>query len=489
MSDFVSSNVRQGSYGPNYITSMENADLIRTGVFAEVYNQAGQMYRMHDFLMAMGAEYAIPGQNQMVVEKYAPKWPVELAAAISTGTGDITVQISTDSMVSNVHQARVGFTIKIPAEYMATDYNKDGIYLITALSETSVADDTLTCSPLLADGTYTDMEIGTEVPSGTYIDVNGFSAFEPGTGQPEGTYDYPVTRTYYSHIIKETKGFDGNVMAQENVVLEFNGANWLINDAAVDAEFRLKDQMDDAIVFSEPTDNADLTSSTTMSTQTQSLSTTRGVVSWLDDSGQNIYYTDTPDLSILDDIIAAWLTQGVYCKTGTLWCAPQFWRYLQKETTDYIREYSGGSDLLDGIQKTLGVTPTIIEWTGVKFVILPVATLGNPSDAGLVVSNSHVYAAGQMAIAVPNTNVTAPGKDWGEESDVSIPNLWIGYVNQNGENRKFMFGRYLGVNGVNEYGTDLVASDLDGWKLFWARHFMLGGAEWNKMVLIRKQIV
>jgi hypothetical protein len=269
--------------------------------------------------------------------------------------------------------------------------------------------------------------------------------------------------------------------------MEFNGKNWLLNDEVFDAEFRLKDQLDDAIVFSEPTDNATLTSSSTMSGQTASLKTTRGLVSWLDDAGQNIYYVDTPTLNIFDDIVAAWLTQGVYTPMGTLFCAPQFWRYLQKEAKDYIREYSGGSDFLDSTQKELGVTIQVLNWEGVDFYICPVATLGNPSDAGLVISNSHRYAAGQMAIAVPNTRVTV--NEWGSEANVTIPNLWIGYVNKNGENRKFMFGRYLGVNGVESYSTDLVASDLDGYKLFWARHWMLGGAEWNKMVLIRKQIV
>jgi hypothetical protein len=484
MSDFVSSNVRQGSYGPAWILSMENADLIRDGLYPKVFKQFGRAYGMHDILMGAGNEVSVPAQDQKVVEEYAPKWPIKLNAAIAAGAagGDITVVVDSTSLISNVHQCRVGFSVKIPAQYMAAGSRKDGIYRIKELGTTNVANDTLTCEPFLDGDVYTKQQVATEVPAGTYIDASGYSSFARGAGQPVGTYDYPITRTYTSGIVAETKGFDGGTLAHQGAVAEYNGVRWLVSRESMDAEFRLKDQLDDALLNSEPNDNADLATSTTMSGQSQTVRSTRGLVSWLDDAGQNLYYTDTAEFTLMDDIIDALQTQGVYAKTATIFCSPKFYRDFQKEAKDYIREYSGGSDFLDSAKTTLGINIQTIVWGGTTFFLHPVATLGNPSDSGLTISDSLVYATGTMAIVVPDAKVTV--NQWGQEANVTIPNLWLGYVNYNGENRKYMMGTYNGVNGV--FAGVNVATDLDGFKLYWKREFILGGAEWNKMVMIRK---
>jgi hypothetical protein len=481
----VSSNVRQGAYGPNYIASMEAADLIRAGIYQKVFKQYGRLYGMHDFLMSAGNEVALPAQDLKVVEEYAPKWPLKIKTAIAKGDagGDITIVLDTATMVSNVHQARVGFSVKIPATYMPAAFNKDGIYRIKALSTTTVTNDTLTCEAFLAGDTYTKQQIATEVPAGTYIDCSGYSSFARGSGQPEGTYDYPVTRTYTWGIVKETKGFDGGTMAHEGEVAEYNGKNWLLSKSAFDAEFRLKDQVDDMILFGEDNDNSAMVTTSTMSTQSQAVRSTRGIISWLDDAGQKIYYTDSPTLTILDDIQDALLTQGVYTTTVTLFCSPKFYRDIQKEAKDYLREYSGGSDFLDGAKTAMGVNLETILWGGMTFYLHVVGSLADPASAGLTISDELVYAAGGMAIAVPDAKATVA--KWGAEANVTIPNLFLGSLEYNGEIRRNVAKRYLGVNGV--YETVDVASELDGWKLFWMRELMLAGAEWNKMILIRKQ--
>ena len=482
----VSSNVRQGDYGPTYIASMESAELIREKFLQKVYKQYGEMYRMHDMLNGMGMERSIPAQDHKVVEEYAPYWPLKLAsetAAVAAGE-PISVVIDSASMVDDVHQARVGFTIKVPAKYMESTFRKDGIYKITALSTTTVANDTLTCEPLLADGTYTEHELETAIPAGKYVAL-GFSTFSRGEGQPEGTYDFPVVRDYTSHIVKETKGFDGGVLAHEGTVKEYNGSRWLISKESLDAEFRMKDQIDDAITFSEVNDNSALTTSTTMSGQASLNRSTRGLVSWLDDAGQKVYYTDAPDITTLDDAADAMLTQGVYCKTATVFCSLKFFNDMQDATLDYTREYSASDLFFDKAKESLGVTIYTINRKGIEFYLHPVATWSKPGNAGFILSDEHQFAAGTMAVVVPNASVTV-GR-WGNEGKATIPNMWIGYVNHNGENRKRMFGRYPGVNGV--WDTSMVATDLDGYKMYWGSEFMIGGAEWNKLVLIRKTIV
>jgi hypothetical protein len=485
--DFVNSNVVQGAYGASWILSMENADLIRAGFYPKVFKQYGRLYGMHDLIMGAGNELSLPAQNQKVVEKYAPKWPVKIVGAIDVGAegGAISFQIASTSLVGNKHNARVNFSVKIPAKYMPTGYRKDGVYTITALSTTTITNDTITARPLLADGTsLTAAQIAYEVPAGTYLDVTGYSSFARGTDQPEGTKDFPVTREYTGGFIKETKSFDGGVLAHEGVVQEYNGVNYLISDASMEAEFSLKDQIEDAMIFGEPNDNALLVASATNSGDSGALRSTRGLVSWLDDAGQNVYYSDTPTLTILDDIQSALLTQGVYTATATIFCSPKFYRDLQKEAKDHIRDYSGGSDFLDSAKKTLGINIQTIVWGGMTFFLHVVAALGKPAGAGLTISDELQYAAGTMAFCIPDSQVTV--NEWGQEANVTIPNLWLGYINYNGENRKRMIGRYKGMNGI--FGGLDVATGVDGYKLFWGSEFMLGGAEWNKMIMIRKLI-
>jgi hypothetical protein len=482
---YVSSNVRQGSYGPVQIASMESAELIRAKFMQKVYKQYGEMYRMHDMLNALGGDLSVPAQNQKVVEEYAPYMPIKIKSIISAGAAGaaITIVVDASSMVSNVHQARVGFTVKIPAEYMPVGFRKDGIYKIIALGTDTIANDQLTCEPFLAGDAYTKQQIAKDVPAGTVLAL-GFSTYSRGEGQPVGTTDFPIVRDYTSHIVKETKGFDGGVLAHEGEVMEYNGVRWLLSRESMNAEFSLKDQIDDAITFSEPNDNAaDLATATTMSGQLSLNRSTRGVVSWLDDAGQKVYYTDAPDLTVLDDIIDAWISQGVYCKSGTIFCSLAFFRGINDAAKDHVREYSGGSDFLDGAKEKLGITIYTINRDGIDFFLHPVATWSKPGNAGLVVGGNNVYAAGTMAIAVPNSKVTV--NKWGNEGQATIPNLNIAYVNYNGENRKRMMGYYKGVNGVFS-GLD-VSTDLDGYKLYWGSEFMLIGAEWNKLVLIRKQ--
>jgi hypothetical protein len=54
--------------------------------------------------------------------------------------------------------------------------------------------------------------------------------------------------------------------------------------------------------------------------------------------------------------------------------------------------------------------------------------------------------------------------------NVSIPNVQLGYVNHNGENRRRVVDYLKGVNGVEGFGND-VASSYDGFHLYMLTHF------------------
>ena len=484
MADFVNSNVTQRAYGPAHILSLENASLIKRGIYPKVFKQFGKQYGIHDMLMAANMEVSVPSQNQTVVEKYAPYWPIKIDQAISTGAAgaNISIVVSSDSLVSNKHLARVGFVVRIPRKYQQTGVTTDRDYVITALGDTNVTNDTLTCAPLTKAGTnVTASRITTEVPAGTYLTL-GYSTWARGGTQPASTTDFPVTRSYTSQIIAETKGFDGAALAHEGEIAEYDGVRYMINEAVMEAEFSLKDQKEDAVVYGELNDNTTLTETATVSGEDAARRTTKGLVRWLDEAGQKIWLTSAFAIADLKKVIKALQSQGVYTGFATIFCSPAFAQDIYDNLNNYIKEYSGGADYLDSSKTALGIIPQVIKYGGMTFYIHPVASLGKPGSYGLNVSDVYQLDTGKMAIVVPDARATV--NQWGMEANVTIPNLWMGYVNHNGENRKHMLKRQLGVNGV--FDTIDVSGAFDGYKLYWKSEFMLGGAEWNKMVIIRQ---
>lgn len=483
---FVNSNVIAGEHGPAHILSFENEGLIQDKIYPRVFKQYGNAYGMQDFLAGLDRVVNVPANNHKVVEEYAPEWPLKTATEISTGSaGDpITIVIDSDSLVNNKHLARVGFSVSIPARYQPTGVTEDRKYIITALSETTVANDTLTCEPENADGTNdTASQISTAVPAGTYIAV-GYSSFARGAGQPSGLRDFPVTKTYTSHIIAETKGFDGAVLGHEGSIAEYEGTRWIINEAINKAEFSLKRQKEDAIINGEVNDNTALTQ-TAMSGEDAPRRSTKGIIKWLNSDGQSVWFTGSVTIAKFDEIIESLRTQGVYTGSASIFCSPSFLQDVQSNMNDYIREYSGGSNFLNNAKTELGVNIQTLVYGGMTFLLCPIATFSNPASYGLKISNTNVYQTGKMAIVVPDVKATV--NKWGTESDVTIPNMWLGYVNHNGENRRHMVGRYTGMNGL--WSDINVASEYDGYKWFWKSEFMLGGAAWNKLVIVREQVV
>lgn len=475
------SNIISEVAGANFLSKW--SDLLDSNFHKKVFKQYGVGVTFTNMLHAANRTEAVPSQDMKVVEEQFLERPIKLKSAVSAGNAGeaITVVLHADNYDANSRNPiRLYDLILVPHTYVSG--TEDMVYQVTARSTATLAYDTLTCTPFRNGTTYTKAQITTAIPAGTYLMIAG-NAFARGTGQPEGKTDTPTTHIYTSGITKETKGFDGATLAHKMQVGEYDGQRWMISDSMVRGEFDLEGNMDKQITFGMSNDNASLVQTADFSSDSNAVRSTMGVIPWLNQSAQTESYVNTFKLTDLRTTQLDLESQGVYNSSAGFFVGPDLAQQLYDECLDYFREYSGGSDLYDGASGKLGVTPRALEYGGVTYYIQPMASLSNPSTYGLNPSGSYSYQFPTAGVVVPDIKVTVP--KWGEKSDYTIPNLGLGYVNYNGENRERIMKYYLGMNGV--FNSSQVAADTDGYKLFWMSEFMLFGAEWNKMVYWTKQ--
>jgi hypothetical protein len=147
---------------------------------------------------------------------------------------------------------------------------------------------------------------------------------------------------------------------------------------------------------------------------------------------------------------------------------PELGRDVEKSALDYIKAYSGGTDLLDKVKKEIGIDVQAFNLNHRTYVIWEPAELADPSGFGLLDSTgTNVYSAASSGLVIPHTNVTVG--NFNGQKNVTIPGVQLGYVNHNGENRRRVIGRQLGMNGIEGFG-DVISSSYDGWHIHMLVH-------------------
>lgn len=465
------------AYGANFMS--KNSTYLSDNFKQKVFKRYGNMSMFLGILQA-GAKESVPSQDLKIVEKYFPERPLVIRDAIATNSAgqSLTIYVKSTNYDANTrHQIRGGDVIVIPSAY--TSSGVEETYRVSAtMADDALTDDTLTCVPFRNGSVYTKAQIGTEVPAGTALMV-AYNAFARGTDQPKGTTDSPTNRTYTSGLIKETKEFDGGALAHQFQIGEMDGNKWLISEAMIDAEFKLEGKMEKQLLMGQRNDNASLVQTASISSDSGTVRSTDGILTWLAEAGQSKYYSSAWAMSDFRVSAEALTSQGVATSNVAFYQSPQLAFGVDDIARDYIKEYSGGSDLYDKAKQKLGITPKVFHYGDVNFHLCTIPSLANPSSYGI---ETDQYSYATCGFMVPDATVSV--SNWANKKDVTIPNVGIGYVNNNGENRERVIGQYHGMNGV--FSNNLVATGVDGYKLFYLSEFMLFGAEWNKMIYWRK---
>ena len=266
---------------------------------------------------------------------------------------------------------------------------------------------------------------------------------------------------------------------EEAIEMEMrNGNPGILLKPVLEVESRLETQIEAYIVAGERQDNTTMTETSSFG-GTPTVKSGFGFIQWADQLAQAKYYTTSYDIDDFDDNKLLLQSQGITSKMCSMLCGPQIFLDLENAGLEWIREYSGGTNLLEA-QKNLGITIASIKKAGIEYYPVELGSFANPTTFGVNVSDTYIYNYPTSALIIPmeSNQVKMNGKD------VSIPSMTLGYVNNNGEDRSRVVGIEAGPNKV--FPTQFVANDKDGWKVHMFTEVMVICTNVNRWIYVRK---
>lgn len=455
----------------------------------DVYNVYGDLTKNKLSLVYDLAKKVMKVPNATInhFEKYAPKFAVTLLEDISTGSAgaDITFKIeTTDYDSNNKAPIRATDSIEIPYTYMPSGVNEDRLYRISSVSG-SGNDLTFTASPFANAGTYvTASQISTAVPAGTVLRI-GHVTKAPGTGQPDPKSDSWATREHVAAILAESGEYEGGQIAQafrQAIMVDMkNGGRGILMDPILEVGQRLDDQIESYILTGERNDNTSITETSQAGSYSASVKSGFGVMRWADQLAQESYHTGSFSMSDLYRKKMLLQSQGVAAKKVYIWAGPEYINQFEMAGLEHLQQYSS-TDILSAA-KTVGVNFNAYLIGNIEYYPMQLDCFADPTSLGINVGDSYTYAYPELGLYVPavENQVKLDGKKF------SCPNIMIGYVDNNGEDRTRMVGIRAGVNGVNQIiPTQFVADQYDRFNVWMKTEVMVICVNVNQWILDRK---
>ena len=460
------SQVVQQYFGLQWVS--KNSDIIMPEVRRQAYEKYGKGIGARDIYFANKNVVDVPNQTITVGLKDSPLAAIKLGSAISTVAAGADITAVLDSTMYDTNDngpLRVGDDIYIPKEYLATGTTEARAYRVASVSGTGAAAQ-YTCKPYAKDlGFYSvASRVTTAVPSGTVLMI-GANSFAAGTAQPAGMTDSWDSISFKPRILKETVDYEGGQVAQSFYdYTGYNANKGVLNSGVLAAEFRLDVQESRYFFLGEANDNSTMTQ-TSESGVANLVVSGAGMWPHAGKYGQALSYSGDFVLDNLYDAGILQQSQGITSGTSVFMVGPELARDVETSALDFIKTYSGGSDLLSNAKNELGIDVKAFMLDGRTYVIWRPDELADPTGMGININGTYTYAMASSGLIVPNMPVTVPMNG---QPNVTIPNVQIGYVNKNGENRRRVMQVNPGVNGLG-YG-DQANSSYDGLHVYMLSH-------------------
>lgn len=447
---YPASNVKVGAFDASNFVSLNSA-LFKDDVYPEILKRNGYGELIFDILELSEATYDMKQRSTRVLEMG------QMERVVTVGTGGIAVGAAgaaatftldtSDQDSAGGIPVQVNDTVIIDGTFQASGEDKE--YVITAIS--GATPPVITLTPLSGAAASVPADIDTAIPAGTKLtiasDKHGY-----GTGQPDGAYDVIYYRDYEAEITKTTHAVEGGVDALEWWAMpRKSGGNGVMFRGQEILEFKHNKKLDGKLFFSEPNENtANLTATSTFG-GTNALPSTKGIWNWATEVGQNFGYSGAWSMADFYDMKDILRAQNVTTNELMFMYGTNLGRQIEESNLDWIREYSGGTDLYKNAN-SLGVNIKNVEVNGLMFGLKEMKSFANPTRWG---NNSLSFADRGLVIPIGAEAVTIDG-----QSTVK-PTIMMGYLKNNGVDRTRKFGYLKGM----DQGGD-VASDVDASKVF-----------------------
>lgn len=426
-----------------------------------------------DFLMLANQTTNVTTRTPKVFERLEWESTVETGTdiAISGAAGDpISFTIAAaDIDAAGNRPVQVGDGLVIPRAYQAP--NQDRIYVITAI--TAAPGHVVTAEPLSENGgTITASEVDTLIPTGTVLKVHSYYT-SPGTGQPTGHYNVQVQRAYATQIIKTSMNYEGGIQALKwRQIKTDSGINSVWMEGQGLAESYHSKKIDDAIFLGELNDNAALTEASQFGGTGKRLAA-KGLWNWGEEAGQELLYPGTWDYTQLYDFKDLIISQNVVAREILFMMGTDLFRMVEEANLDYIKEFSGGSDLFRTANE-IGVGIKFFMGNGFLFQFQEIKSFANPLRWG-----NKDYEFSKYGIMLPNNSesVTVEGRT------ERHPNIVLGFLNWGGEDRTRIVRVVDGMSGRSSVATN----QYDGSNLWMLTEMCPLIFRPNQIVLVKPQ--
>lgn len=456
--------------------------MLKDQVWGQLIKKYGKGIGLHDILFfATDRKIPVKGSSEKVFEEGAWNKLVTLdgdGIAVTGAGSNITFQLATSDYDTNADvNLGVDDTIVIPAKYLefetAATYDVRRYQIISKSDETNTATYTATA---LDDGT----EIATAVPGGTQLMVTPGN-YSPGSdGAPHksvGWYD----KTYYTAIKKAGWLVEGSAQSNERWVNDFaqlpnkGGGTSIIARAMLKADFDLTKAINDELLIGEVPDNLTMAN---RDSDNNSVRGTRGLWPTLSTYGCKQLYTSPYAITDFDDIKDIFLSQGVINTNAMFGVGPTLYQYIENSGLDFLRDYSGGTDLMKTFN-TMGVEFRAIKKNTINFMIQEISSFGDPTSFG-----ASAYYFKEAGFIVPDVDVTVRMGANDADHGMKLKNMLLGYKRGYGEDRTRIVKILSGVTNINGLGGNIAVDTYDDIRGQLLSEFMLLVLKPNQMIQV-----
>ncbi len=407
------------------------------GYFLETFRYGLGSYYF-DWLDMSERTLNLTTDNPKIYEKLEWENTIKTGSEIAIGAAgaDISFDISSDDVTNGTIPLKVSDGIVIPAQNQAT--GEDRVYVVTSIGASPTF--TTTASPLSADGnTITESEVSVAVASGTVLKIHS-NFFARGTELPDGKYNYRLIREYETQIIKTTRQFEGGMQALKwYEVPSETGSTTAWFEGQDELELDHRKACDDALFLGEINDNSTLVQTSNVG-GSNARKSTKGLWNWGKEVGQPLDYAGAWDMSYFYDVKDLLLANNVVSRECMFCVGSDLLRSIEESNLNWIREYSGGSNLMRAADE-LGIETSRVKVNGVFFQIHELMSFGNPLRYG-----NKTYNFSKYGIIIPEGQERA---DYNGKEELH-PNFMIGYLNNNTENRTRIIDVIDGTTGRSQ---------------------------------------
>ena len=460
----------EGNYGAQFLSL--HSVMQKDQYLPDLYRTYGRAFDVLDFFWMVSKPGLVKNRTVKLWEIGNIKSNITTSTAIATGAAgaDITFKINANDYDTNGNPAvRIHQIVYIPQSYQPTAINIRQNYQVVSRSG-NAGDYTFTARPFNASA-----QISAEVPIGTTLSL-GALQMAPGSGAVAGTTQATFERSFNTAILREHIGFEGGFLSHQNWDPIYNGGKILgyYNKALMDTEFLLDDQLNEYIFSGQTNGNSNLTQVSNFGGTNRVLSG-NGIWTSLDTSGQQLWYSGAFQNS--DYITAKNLleSQGIQDTDVIFAFGSDLQDDAEQSDLDFLKEYSGGSDLLMNM-KDLGFYATTVMRGNIRFHKVKIKSFANPFTFG-----NDEYELSQSGFMMPTTKAKVKMENG---AYARLNNVSLHFLGYGGENRTRVVGNLGGMNGFQGFNP---VNANDGMTVEMLTEPMVVFTNINQCIQVRKE--